>query len=281
MCERVCPGRCVYAVQLAWDPVTCRLRMPEWFPANGNPQTGNTDLPDVHDHRAVCSLRGMVSRTRWMMGMRLMRVMHIMMRIMYIMVRNVVMRIVNPMVGVMNGRMRGMTGHERVRQAERVCVSLITISDSWTAACRHVISRWSPLGRRWELPWRRSSVQWRCRRGWRSFTNFYSRNGAVSGYSTALPRRRFTLKLYRYRSCIESKKLWWNDRTEILVKCTDVYLSTIVLTRLSVIWRRWLDLYRTQRQLVCRWNKDTRNNLSFTFSHRVKEAMYMYTMVVH
>lgn len=82
-----------------------------------------------------------MSCARRMMGMRLMRVMYIMMRIVQIMMRivNIVMRTMDSMMGIMNGRMGSVTGHKRVGQAERIRVSLITISDSWAAACRHVI----------------------------------------------------------------------------------------------------------------------------------------------
>lgn len=75
--KRVRSIRRIYAVQLARNSVTCRLRMPEWFPAHGNPQAGYTDLTDVDDHRAVRPLCRMVSCPGWMMGMRLMRIMHI------------------------------------------------------------------------------------------------------------------------------------------------------------------------------------------------------------
>lgn len=116
--------------------------MPERFPANGNPQSGNTDLPNVYNHRAVRPLRRMMAGAWRMMGMRLMRVMHIVVRIMQAVMRivDIVMRTVDAMVGVVNGWVRSMTRHKRrVGEAERVRVSLITISDSWAAPCRHVI----------------------------------------------------------------------------------------------------------------------------------------------
>ena len=144
VCEWMRPCRCVYTVQLTRDSVTCRLRMPERFPANGNPQSGNADLANVYNYRAVCPLRRVMPRAWRMMGMRLMRVMHVMMRIMQIMMRivNVVMRTVDAVVGVVNGRVSSMPRDKgRIGQAERVGVSLITISDGWTAACRHMIPR--------------------------------------------------------------------------------------------------------------------------------------------
>lgn len=148
--KRVCPIRRIYAVQLARNSVTCRLRMPERFPAHGNPQAGYTDLTDVDDHRTVRSLRRMVSCPGRMMGMRLMRIMHIIVGVVQIVRRvvNVVMGAVDPVVRAVNCQMGIVTGQQRMGQPERVSVSLITISDGWTAAVRHVIAGRSSLRRR-------------------------------------------------------------------------------------------------------------------------------------
>lgn len=142
VCKRVCPVRRVYSMQLARNSVTCRLRMPDWFPAHGNPQAGYTDLADVDDNRAVRPLRRMVSRPGRMMGMRLMRIMHIIVGVVQIVGRvvNVVMGTVDPVVRVVNSQMGIVTGQQRMGQPERVSVSLITIPDGWAAACRHVIA---------------------------------------------------------------------------------------------------------------------------------------------
>lgn len=152
---------------------------------------------------------------------------------------NIVMGAVDSMMGIMNGRMGRVTRHKRIGQAEWIRVSLITVSDGWAAARGHVIPWRSSLGRRREFPWRWRSVQWWCGRWWRCFTNFYTRDGTVARYSTTFPGWRLALKTYIYIYIL----IWSN----IIYIYYIIYLSTIVLTRLSVIWWRWLYLYRTQR----------------------------------
>lgn len=104
----------VETVKLARNPVTRRLRVPEGFPANGDPQAGHTDLTHVDDNRSIGTLRGMVTRAarRWMrMGMRLMRVVyvvHVVMRIVHaVRMRavDVVMRIVEAVMGIVDALM--------------------------------------------------------------------------------------------------------------------------------------------------------------------------------
>lgn len=104
----------VEAVKLTWNPITCRLWMPQGFPANGDPQARYT-LTHVNDHGSIRTLRRMVPRAacrRMRMGMRLMRVVYVVMRIVQT-VRvgavNVVMRIVEAVMGIVDALRRIMT----------------------------------------------------------------------------------------------------------------------------------------------------------------------------
>ena len=90
--------------------------MPERF-ANGDAQSGYTDLSDLDDNRTVGPLRRMMSRTDRMMRVRLMRIvdvvmrmLKIVMRIVYIMMRivNIVVRSVKAVMRIVNWRVRAV-----------------------------------------------------------------------------------------------------------------------------------------------------------------------------
>lgn len=95
--EGVSSRGCVNPVELTGNSVAGRLRMPQWFSADGHAQPGYTDLSDLDDDRSVRSLRRMVARADRMVRVGLMSVVNVVVRIVQIVVRIVqaVMRVVN------------------------------------------------------------------------------------------------------------------------------------------------------------------------------------------
>lgn len=96
--------RRVDAVKLTRNSVTSRWRMPQRFPADGDSQARNADLAYINDHGSVRTLRVMVSRTRRVMRMSLMRAMDVVMRIVQAVMGavNVVMGTVQTVMGVVD-----------------------------------------------------------------------------------------------------------------------------------------------------------------------------------
>lgn len=91
----MCTRGSVDSMQLTRDSVTSGLRMPKWFTANGDTQTGNADLSNLDDDRSVSSLRRMMTRTNRMMRMRWMRIVDVVMGVV-----DIVMGVVKTVMGI-------------------------------------------------------------------------------------------------------------------------------------------------------------------------------------
>lgn len=88
MREWMCSRR-INSMHLTRNPIARWLWMPQWFAANSDIKTRHTDLTHINDYWSISTLRRMMSCTRRMSRMRLMRIVNIRMRIVNIMMRAV------------------------------------------------------------------------------------------------------------------------------------------------------------------------------------------------